>query len=140
MECTALVLQVTPVVFMENACNKKTYLNKKILHFLPGFTGVKCETNINHCHASGSDDEHFCLNGTPCSTEDPNLQGATKKYGCNCNGSNGARDEITQMLAGRFCEYAVTEFCFEDNVRGDSHSFCTNGGKCKTRNKYGDNK
>ncbi|KAL3779763.1 hypothetical protein HJC23_008127 [Cyclotella cryptica] len=105
-----------------------------------GFTGVKCETNISHCHASGTDDEHFCLNGTPCSKEDPNLQGATKKYGCNCNSSNDSRDEITQMLAGRFCEYAVTEFCVEDDVRGDSHSFCTNGGKCKIRNKYGDNK
>lgn len=103
-----------------------------------GFTGVKCETEVNHCHASDNEDSHFCLNGTPCNSEDPNLKGLTKKYGCNCHGADETKDEITQMLAGRFCEYAVTEFCLEEGAHGGSRSFCTNGGKCKKHNKYGD--
>ena len=103
-----------------------------------GYTGVKCESEVNHCHINGAEDEHFCLNGTPCSTEDSNLKGVIKKYGCDCNGLNEPKDEITQMLAGRFCEYAVTEFCLEDGAHGGSRSFCTNGGKCKKQNKYGD--
>jgi hypothetical protein len=93
---------------------------------------------VNHCHVNGSDNEHFCLNGTPCSTDDPNLKGVTKKYGCRCNNADESKDEITQMLAGRFCEYAVTEFCLEEGAHGGSRSFCTNGGKCRHHNKYGD--
>jgi hypothetical protein len=100
-----------------------------------GFTGVQCEEDINHCHVSGTEEDHFCLNGTPCNSEDPNLKGVTKQYNCKCNDS---KDEISQMLAGRFCEYKVTEFCFEEGASGGSHSFCTNGGMCKNKNKYGD--
>lgn len=102
-----------------------------------GFTGVRCEVDINHCHANESgNDEHFCLNGAPCSL-DPQLSGVIKKYSCQCDSDK--EDEITSMLIGRFCEYKATEFCSEDGAR-HNHSFCTNGGKCKHHNGYSDDK
>lgn len=97
-----------------------------------GFTGLKCEVDINHCHNDGNDSEHFCLNGVPCDPDDPSMSGVDKKFSCQCDQTH---DEISQMLAGRFCEYAVTEFCTEDEHR-HSHSFCTNGGKCKRKNRH----
>ncbi|KAL7461415.1 hypothetical protein ACHAXS_001835 [Conticribra weissflogii] len=96
-----------------------------------GFTGLQCEVDITHCHAGeGGDNDHFCLNGTPCSLDDPKFVGVDKKYECQCS---EAGDEITDMLAGRYCEYAVTEFCSHDKRR-HTHSWCTNGGKCKVTN------
>ncbi|KAL7531529.1 hypothetical protein ACHAXR_004098, partial [Thalassiosira sp. AJA248-18] len=102
-----------------------------------GFTGLKCEVDINHCHNAGTSEteQHFCLNGVPCSPDNPDFDGVFKKFSCQCD--QGHHDEISQMLAGRFCEYAVTEFCAEESAR-HSHSFCTNGGKCKRYNKRDD--
>jgi len=101
-----------------------------------GFTGLKCEADINHCHSVGGSktEEQFCLNGVPCAPDDPNFDGVNKKFSCQCDKD---QDEISQMLAGRFCEYAVTEFCSKDKAR-HSHSFCTNGGKCKRHNDHYD--
>ncbi|KAL9189747.1 hypothetical protein ACHAXT_009422 [Thalassiosira profunda] len=97
-----------------------------------GFTGLQCETDVSHCHNDEHESEHFCLNGVPC---DPtNANSVMKKYSCQCDEGH---DEISQMLAGRFCEYAVTEFCAKDTAR-HSHSFCTNGGKCKQYNDHDD--
>ncbi len=98
-----------------------------------GFTGVRCEVDINHCHSDGLED-HFCLNGVPCAPDDPAFDGVTKKFACKCDRDG---DEISQMLVGRFCEYAVTEFCTKDRAR-HSHSFCTNGGKCRHHNEHAD--
>ena len=100
-----------------------------------GFTGVKCEVDVNHCHlddgSKSGGEADFCLNGVPCNPEDSNMDGMDKKFSCQCDRDE---DEISQMLTGRFCEYAVTEYCSKDRAR-HSHSFCTNGGKCK---KYDD--
>ena len=101
-----------------------------------GFTGVRCEVDVNHCHLDdGSKSEtDFCLNGVQCAPENPDLNGIDKKFSCQCNEGS---DEISQMLSGRFCEYAVTEYCSKNRAR-HSHSFCTNGGKCKKENDEGD--
>lgn len=93
--------------------------------------------DINHCHNDGGlskSEEHFCLNGVPCAPDDLNFDSVNKKFSCQCDKD---QDEISQMLAGRFCEYAVTEFCSKDEAR-HSHSFCTNGGKCKSHNEHYD--
>jgi len=99
-----------------------------------GFTGLKCESDVNHCQSSGIGSDHFCLNGVPCDPGDPYMDGFVKPYSCQCDEGH---DQTSQMLAGRFCEYAVTEFCAKDNAR-HSHSFCTNGGQCKKQNDHGD--
>jgi hypothetical protein len=91
------------------------------------FTGLKCEVSINYCQIDGSEPEHFCLNGVPCDSDDTDV---TNKFSCRCDIE---QHEASLQLAGRFCEYAVTEFCSEDGERND-HSFCTNGGKCKKYN------
>jgi len=100
-----------------------------------GFTGVRCEVDINHCHSNGGAEDHFCLNGVLCAPDDPAFDGVMKKYACQCD---HAGDEISQMLVGRFCEYAVTEFCTKDDHARHSHSFCTNGGKCRHHNEHAD--
>jgi len=100
-----------------------------------GFTGVRCEVDINHCHSNGGGEDHFCLNGVPCAPDEPAFDGVMKKYACQCD---HAGDEISQMLVGRFCEYAVTEFCTKDDHARHSHSFCTNGGKCRHHNEHAD--
>ena len=97
-----------------------------------GFTGLKCEVSINHCQTDGSESEHFCLNGVPCDPDDTNVNGAINKFSCQCDIEQG---ETSPQLAGRFCEYAVTEFCSKDRAR-HNHSFCTNGGKCKKYNDH----
>ncbi|KAL7534181.1 hypothetical protein ACHAWF_004744 [Thalassiosira exigua] len=80
------------------------------------YTGLKCEIDISHCHDDDeSDTEHFCLNGVPCAPGDPNSQNKFKKFSCQCDEGH---DKVSQMLAGRFCEYAVTEV---SNV----HDLCT---------------
>lgn len=102
-----------------------------------GFTGLKCEVDINHCRDNESGSEsHFCLNGVPCAPDDDTSSGngVTDKFGCSCEDSTNA---AVLPLAGRFCEFAVTEFCSKDSMR-HSHSFCTNGGKCKTKNEHDD--
>jgi len=71
----------------------------------------------------------------PCAPDalEETFNGVTglKQFACQCD--SHAHDAVTQMLAGRFCEYAVTEFCSEEEER-HNHSFCTNGGKCKKYN------
>ena len=102
-----------------------------------GFTGLRCEVDMNHCHNdhTGAATEHFCLNGVSCAPDalDEVFDGelSPNKLSCQCDGH--AHDHISQMLAGRFYEYAVTEFCSEEEER-HNHSFCTNGGKCKKYN------
>ncbi|KAL7439402.1 hypothetical protein ACHAXM_006654 [Skeletonema potamos] len=100
-----------------------------------GYTGVRCEVDINHCHSNDGTEEHFCLNGVPCAPDEPALDGVTKEFACQCDRGT---DEISQMLVGRFCEYAVTEFCTKDDHTRHSHTFCTNGGKCKHHNEHAD--
>lgn len=98
------------------------------------FTGLKCEVDISHCHSSDGSEDHFCLNGVACSPDNTAFDGIMKKFACACDQNE---DEISQMLVGRFCEYAVTEFCTNDNAR-HSRSFCTNGGRCKHHNEHSD--
>ena len=101
------------------------------------FTGVRCEVDVSHCHlddGSKAGEADFCLNGVPCAPDNPEMDGVDKKFTCQCDQGT---DEISQMLAGRFCEYAVTEYCSKDRAR-HSHSFCTNGGKCKKENDHDD--
>jgi hypothetical protein len=109
-----------------------------------GFTGLKCEVDINHCHQDPnnngfSDSESkFCLNGVPCPPPDDesrstSANGVFKKFACPCNEST----KTVLPLAGRYCEFAVTQFCSKDDAR-NSHSFCTNGGMCKVKNEHDD--
>ena len=105
-----------------------------------GFTGLKCEVDIHQCHKydGPSDSENFCLNGVPCAPDDNEDFDAVlglKKFSCQCD--KGQHDGLSQTLAGRFCEYAVTEYCTEGSAR-HSHTFCTNGGKCKKHNDHHD--
>lgn len=93
-----------------------------------GFTGLKCEVRIDHCQSS----DYFCLNGVPCDSDDTNVSGEVSKFSCQCDLDQG---ESSPQLAGRFCEYAVTEFCSKDGAR-HNQSFCTNGGKCKKYNDH----
>eukprot|EP00578_Thalassiosira_sp_NH16_P016203 CAMPEP_0181125462 /NCGR_PEP_ID=MMETSP1071-20121207/27064_1 /TAXON_ID=35127 /ORGANISM="Thalassiosira sp., Strain NH16" /LENGTH=759 /DNA_ID=CAMNT_0023210909 /DNA_START=46 /DNA_END=2325 /DNA_ORIENTATION=+ len=99
-----------------------------------GFTGLKCEVDMNHCHIHDGTSDHFCLNGVPCNPDNPAFEGIEKSFSCKCD---EGQSEVTQMLTGRFCEYAVTEFCSQDLSR-HSNSFCTNGGNCKELNRRGD--
>jgi hypothetical protein len=103
-----------------------------------GYTGLKCEVKIDHCPDNGSGAENqFCLNGVPCSPDDDGTTSSNlvvEKFGCQCD---GAASEAALPLAGRFCEFAVTEFCSSNSMR-HSHSFCTNGGKCKVMNGHDD--
>jgi hypothetical protein len=104
-----------------------------------GYTGLKCEVDINHCRdTDGSGSEtRFCLNGVPCAPDDDDTTSSSgnsvvKTFGCPCDDS-----AAVLPLAGRFCEFAVTEFCSRNGMR-HGHSFCTNGGKCKVMNEHDD--
>jgi len=35
-----------------------------------GFTGLKCEVDISHCHLHDGPNNHFCLNGVPCNPDE----------------------------------------------------------------------
>lgn len=88
-----------------------------------GYTGLQCEADIRQC--SGLTD-HFCLHGGVCAPGDT----------CQCD--EGLHDSSSTMLTGRFCEFAVTEYCTEESESRHTHSFCTNGGRCKTLNRHFD--
>lgn len=104
-----------------------------------GFTGLKCEVDINKCHDYHGNEleQSICLNGATCDVDENIFDPITNlpKFDCKCD--EAGRDGISKQLAGRFCEYAVTEFCAEDSAR-HSHSFCTNGGRCKKYSGHGD--
>ena len=53
-----------------------------------GFTGLKCEVDISHCHLYGGPNDHFCLNWVLCNPGDPSSAGLTKKFSCKCETSN----------------------------------------------------
>ena len=62
--------------------------------------------------------------------------GLVKEYGCDCDARDG--DVIGQMAAGRFCEFAATEYCSSSHSR-HSKSLCINGGECKGQVHHDDN-
>merc|ERR1712003_575984 len=88
----------------------------------PGFTGLRCEYNIETC----GEEEHFCLHGAKCITitNSDNLQ----KYSCDCSTTSSS---ISPAFAGESCEHKSTSVCtIGDLLPGQPLSFCVNGGTC----------
>ena len=65
-------------------------------------------------------DGPYCFYGSTCEQEE--IDGQTLHY-CDCRSAETDNDSY----AGRFCQYAATEFCTKEPTP-DGHLFCTNQG------------
>ena len=92
-----------------------------------GYTGVKCEYEVDECRNTEGEVEHICLHGSRCAKPE-----GAKAWSCACE------DAFTesQKYAGKFCQHHQTTTC-ESKV-DPSHpyegpanlAFCVNDGVC----------
>jgi len=83
-----------------------------------GWTGIRCETEIESCGDGG----HLCLHGATCVD-------SGDEYTCDCN---AAVTENAQF-AGKYCQHESTSLCTPDGTPGtgkNKFAFCVNNGKC----------
>ena len=92
-----------------------------------GYTGVKCEYEVDECRSAEGDVEHICLHGSRCTKPE-----GAKAWSCDCE------DAFTesQKYAGKFCQHHQTTTCeskldpsrpYEGPV---NLAFCVNDGVC----------
>jgi hypothetical protein len=92
-----------------------------------GSVGLQCEISLEVCGMGTVNDNHICYNGNECLKETSGF-GKTY-YHCECN-----TDTVFENpYVAKYCEHIATVFCGHNNNedKGASSNFCTNGGKCK---------
>jgi hypothetical protein len=97
----------------------------EICNCLPGYSGVNCnDTSLVFCGPN----KRRCLNGATCVRSINPITKLDQSY-CDCSVAS-VRDH---EFAGQFCQHLVKVYCPLESDNGfPRHSFCSNGGRCKS--------